>query len=104
MVKTDVKINFAEGKELKENYGLFEYTINGKTAKTYSNSAREIFLVLEELSGKKIGKSGKKSSVYKGYPLVVKRGWSHSLFFIYLILFPIFLILFQLKKPGRKKI
>ncbi len=104
MVKTDVKINFAEGKELKENYGLFEYTINGETAKTYSNSAKEIFLVLEELSGKKIEKSDKKSSVYKGYPLVVKRGWSHSLFFIYLILFPIFLILFQLKKPRRKKI
>jgi len=53
MVKSDVKLEFAKGEELKESYRLFKYTVNGKTDQTYSNSAHEIFMILQKLSGKK---------------------------------------------------
>ena len=103
MVKRDFKVIFAKGKELRENYGLFKYSLNGKTAETYSNSANEIFLILEELSGKKIKKGKGKERNYKGYPLVVKKGWSKLLILIYLFLLPVSVFLIKIKKPRRIK-
>lgn len=96
MVKSDVEIRFADEDELKKNYGLFEYELNGKKTATYSNSEEEIFMVLEEISNKKILKD-KEKSLYKGYPLVVKGKWYISLYLIYFLIFPLILIFIYYK-------
>ncbi len=87
MVKNDLTVHFAEGEPLRANYGRFEYTVAGKHMETYSNSEQEIFMVLEDISGKKI-EASEDGSQYSGYPLVVKKGWSVNLFLFYLILLP----------------
>jgi ABC-type transport system involved in multi-copper enzyme maturation permease subunit len=105
LVKTDIKIFFAKGKELKNNYGIFKYTINNKTMKTYSNSEEEIFMILKDLSGLKI-KNGETKQNFKGYPLIVKNRQSTKFIIIYLLLFPlmIFSIYYKLNfLYGRRK-
>ncbi len=102
MVKTDVKLEFAEGKELKDNYGLFRYKINGHTDQTYSNSSHEIFMVLQNLSGIKIEKTNDRKQ-FKGYPLFVKKRWSLIIIVIYFFVFPVIILLYQIKKPRRGK-
>jgi len=97
MVKSDISVHFAKGKDLKEKYGLFRYTLNGNAGETYSNSFEEIFMVLEDLSGKKVDKE-KSDKRFRGYPLVVKVKWSRYLFLLYLILFPLMMILFYYRK------
>jgi len=106
MVKSDISVSFSKGKKLKEKYGLFKYKLNNKTDETYSNSAYEIFMVLEDLSGLKIEKreNGEK---FRGFPLVVEKKWSGFLFILYLILFPLLIIFLYNRKSiflnGRKK-
>jgi len=39
-IRNDVQVKLMTGNKLKENYGLFVYRINRKSAKTYSNSAQ----------------------------------------------------------------
>ncbi len=93
LVKRNVVITFAKGDELKENYGLFKYFLNGKEETTYSNSEEEIFMILQKLTGTTL-KKAKDNHRFKGYPLVVEKGWSKYLFFVYLILFPLLLLVF----------
>ncbi len=100
MIKNNQTISFATGKLLKENYGRFEYGIKTKKTETYSNSEHEIFMILEEISGKKIEASIDKSQ-FSGYPLVVNKKWSIYLFILYLIIFPLLVILIY--KKRRKK-
>jgi len=93
LVKREVSVEFAKGEELKENYGLFKYKVNGKVGTTYSNSEEEIFMVLEKLTGTTLKKE-EDNNRFKGYPLVVEKGWSKYLFIIYLVLFPLLLLVF----------
>ncbi len=104
LVKSDIKIIFAKGKELKNSYGIFKYTINGKTMKTYSNSEEEIFMIFKDLSGLKMKKEDMKNN-FKGYPLVIKNRQSTPFIIIYLILFPlmIFSIYYKLNFLDRRK-
>jgi len=102
MVKSDIEIVFAKSDELSENYGIFEYELNGKKQRTYSNSEEEIFMILEELFGKKIREKDKES-IYKGYPLVVKGNWYFLLYIIYILLLPfcVLFIYYRLNKIRR---
>ncbi len=91
IAKSDVEVRYANEKELKNQYGYFEYRLAGKSEKTMSNSEEEIFSVLEDLSGRKLMKE-KKEDYFKGYPLVlVKFGFKINLF--YLILLPLIILL-----------
>lgn len=93
LIKNNISVHFAKGRSLSENYGLFKYSINNKSQETYSNSAHEIFMVLEELSGLRIERS--ESDIrYAGYPLVVKERWSGYMFTIYLLIFPLMILFF----------
>ncbi len=104
LVKSDVAIRFAKGRSLRDNYGLFKYSVDEKTLETYSNSSEEIFMVLEELSGLKVEKQGS-GTEFKGYPLVVKKKWSIYLFLLYLFIFPVMIVLFYYKRDifSRRK-
>ncbi len=106
MVKDDLNIVFAEGESLSGNYGKFGYSINGKRMETYSNSTHEIFMVLEDLSGKSVNNKDNQDIRFSGYPLVVKEVWSGYFFTLYLIVFPLMILLFYYRKDifyGRKK-
>ncbi len=97
LIKNDISIHFAEGSLLSENYGLFKYSVNGKSSETYSNSSHEIFLVLEEISGLKIERPD--SAVqFSGFPLVIKGKWSGYLFVLYLFVFPLMILFFYYRK------
>ncbi len=96
LVKNDITIIFAKGRNLKKKYGIFEYSIQGKTMSTYSNSEEEIFMILQDLSGIKLKKI-KDKNIYKGYPLVVKKDIKKYLIIIYLILFPLMIFFFYYK-------
>ena len=96
MVKNDVTVRFVSGKSLESEYGKFRYSFDGKSAETYSNSEEEIFMLLQELSGKKIEKSSTETH-YKGFPLVVKKNWSVFLFAFYLIGLPFVLFIIYYK-------
>ncbi len=102
MVKSDVEIIFAKSDELRSNYGVFEYELNEKKQRTYSNSEEEIFMILEELYNKKI-KRKDKEIIFKGYPLVVQGHWYYSLYIIYLLFLPfcVLFIYFRLNKIRR---
>ena len=102
MVKHDVSVRFAEGKSLDSEYGKFEYSLKSKSEKTYSNSEEEIFMLLKNLSGMKIGKTPSDTK-YKGFPLVAKKKWSFPFFVFYLVLLPFGLaaIYYRINKPSR---
>ena len=102
MVKTDILVEFAKGEELRKNYGLFKYTLKDKSETTYSNSSHEIFMILQNLSGIRIEKTSKENP-FKGYPLIVKKRWSEIMLILYLIIFPLSILIIQIKKPRRKK-
>jgi hypothetical protein len=70
LVRNDVKVKIMTGNELKKNYGLFVYKVNGKSGKTYSNSEEEIFPIIFGLAG--ISGHGNEEAKFPGYPLVVK--------------------------------
>jgi ABC-type transport system involved in multi-copper enzyme maturation permease subunit len=93
LVKRDVVVKFAKEKELNQNYGLFEYDIEGEKETTYSNSEEEIFMVLSKLCNKTL-RDTKEGKNFKGYPLVVGKRWASGLFFIYLLVFPVLLFVF----------
>ncbi|MCP4156773.1 MAG: hypothetical protein GY757_54165 [bacterium] len=88
MVKRDVAVHFVEGEALRSGYGRFEYRVENKRSETFSNSEEEIFMLLEEISGKNIADEGE-NSIYSGYPLVVKKGWSMHVFILYLFILPL---------------
>ena len=96
LIKNNIKINYIIDNSLAKNYGIFKYTINNKSEITYSNSSKEIFMVLENLSGLKIDKQ-KKALHFKGYPLTVKDNWSSYLFIFYLLILPVSILLFYFK-------
>ncbi len=96
LVKSNVMVHYVTGKELDKNYGIFKYTIGGKSETTYSNSEEEIFMILETLSGIKIDKKNDSNS-FKGYPLVAKSGWSVYMFIFYLIILPVGILMLYLK-------
>ncbi len=91
LVKNDVQIKIMTGNELKKNYGLFVYKINGKTEKTYSNSEEEIFPIIFKLAGISAN-LGNSETKYPGYPLVVKENLS-IVQYIYYLLIPLAMIL-----------
>ncbi len=97
LVKSDVKVKYVTGKELKNNYGIYKYEINGKADTTFSNSEEEIFMILENLSGLKLKKENE-DNYFKGYPLVVNKGWSFYMFIFYLILLPFGILIIYFKK------
>ncbi len=102
LIKNDVKINFVSGNELKKNYGMFRYSLNGKAQTTYSNSEEEIFMILQELSDKTV-KAESSNTFYKGYPLMVKSSvWKKILFGLYLFLLPLFFLLIFIKNNSEK--
>jgi len=91
LVRNDVKVKIMTGNELKENYGLFVYIVNGKSQKTYSNSEEEIFPIIFGLAGISVDHSNKEES-FPGYPLVVK-GKLSIIQYIYYLLLPLAMIL-----------
>jgi len=103
MIKNDTKISYARGKSLNSQYGIFQYTLNNKSMKTYSNSAEEIFMILKDLSGIKI-KNNDTATIFTGFPLVVKGGWSKYMFIFYLIILPFIIIYFYYSNNVRRKI
>ncbi|MCP4154786.1 MAG: ABC transporter permease [bacterium] len=101
MVKRDVTVFFVEGEALRSGYGRFEYRVENKRSETFSNSEEEIFMILEEISGKKIAAAGD-DSIYSGYPLVVKDGWSYHVFILYLFILPLVMMLPVLVRFKKK--
>ncbi len=103
LIKRDVKVNYMEGKELDKNYGIFKYTIEGKSDTTYSTSKEEIFPILEQLSGIKIIKNSSNKR-FKGYPLVVTGHWSMPFVIFYIVLLPLGIFIIYLKNNLRRNI
>ncbi len=91
LMKRNVRVTYAPKDELDDNYGYFEYRIDGKSARTYSNSEEEIFMILQDLSGLKLPPE-RPGSAFRGYPLVVKTRWTPYLFLFYLIILPLVVI------------
>lgn len=91
LVRNDVRVKIMTGKELKKNYGLFVYKVNGKSGKTYSNSEQEIFPIIFGLAGISAG-HGNKETKFPGYPLVVKEKLS-IIQYTYYLLIPLLMIL-----------
>ncbi len=104
LIKSNLTIEYASKKELKENYGFFKYTINNKSEKTLSNSEEEIFMIFEELAKTKL-KPAKNDDKFQGFPLVVKKRWSFLLFIIYLLFLPFIIVFlyFFIQKFHRRK-
>ena len=106
LIKNDITITYITGKDLKNNYGLFQYTINGNSETTYSNSEEEIFMILANLSGIKL-KNKEKKEYFKGYPLVVKGNWKLYILIFYFIPIIIGILFYYLKNqliPRRREI
>ena len=97
LIKNDVEIVFANEKELQKNYGIFEYEINNKVKKTYSNSEEEIFPIIFKLSGITPDKENH-FDTFKGYPLIVKEDKINLIKTVYYIIIPLVLIIIALKK------
>ncbi len=91
LVRNDVKVKMMTGNELKKNYGLFVYKVNGKTDKTYSNSEEEIFPIIFKLAGISVNHENKETK-YPGYPLVMKEKLP-IIQYIYYLLIPVVMIL-----------
>jgi len=79
------------GNELRKNYGLFVYKVNGKSGETYSNSEQEIFPIIFGLAGISAG-HGNGEAKFPGYPLVVKEKLLIILYTYYLLI-PLLMIL-----------
>ncbi len=91
LIRNDVKVRMMTGKNLKKNYGLFVYKVNGKSDKTYSNSEEEIFPIIFKLAG--IGAAdGSSERGFPGYPLVVKKNL-YGIEYIYYLFIPLAMIL-----------
>ncbi len=101
LVRNDVRVRMMKGSELKKNYGLFVYRVQGKTEKTYSNSEEEIFPIIFQLAGIKVD-YGNEEIEYPGYPLVVK-GKLSGIKYIYYLLIPLVLIAVSVSKNYKFK-
>jgi len=106
LVNPDIKVEFAKGKQLEENYGIFVYCVGKgkekKCEKTYSNSPEEAFIILSKLSGMSVPIDF--SGDFPGYPLTVKKTVLGNLKIFYYAFFPILFFLFYLFMLGRKKL
>ena len=91
LVRNDVEVKIMTGNELKKNYGLFVYKVNGKSGKTYSNSEQEIFPIIFGLAGISAG-HGNEETKFPGYPLVVNEKLS-IIQCTYYLLIPLLMIL-----------
>ncbi len=91
LIRNDVKVKMMTGDNLKKNYGLFVYKVNGKSDKTYSNSEEEIFPIIFKLAGISIA-DGSCEKSFPGYPLVVKKNL-YIIEYIYYLFIPIAMIL-----------
>ncbi len=91
LVKTDIKLEMVNDDTLNKNYGLFQYSLNGKIGSTYSNSEEEIFPIIFGLSGINIPNS--KGNMFKGYPLVVDRKKLFTAHYLYYLIIPLIFIL-----------
>ena len=100
LVKNDVKVIYANNKELNSHYGYFRYTIKNKWEETTSNSEEEIFMILSKLSREKIQIESNRSN-FKGHPLVTKN-FGIKIWIFYLIIIPM-INLFLLYRINYKK-
>lgn len=91
LVRNDVRVKIMTGNELRKNYGLFVYKVNGKSGETYSNSEQEIFPIIFGLAGISAG-HGNGEAKFPGYPLVVKEKLS-IIEYTYYLLIPLLMIL-----------
>ncbi len=91
LVRNDVKVKMMKGNELKKNYGIFIYKVNGRTEKTYSNSEEEILPIIFKLAGISVN-YGNQEIKYPGYPLVMKEKLP-IIQYIYYLLIPLIMIL-----------
>ena len=97
LVNNRVKVKMIKGRDLEQNYGMFIYRVNGKSAKTYSNSEEEIIPLIFQLAGiKPVEKEQRKEPVYSGYPLVVGSGELRAIRVVYYLVAPLILIVFYL--------
>ncbi len=93
LLRNNVTVKMITGSELAKHYGLFIYTINDRSEKTYSNSEEEIFPIIFKLAG--INASPPVAEpLYPGYPLVIKSKMSLISFTYYLIIPLIVLLLY----------
>ncbi len=105
LVKRDVTIRLMKGKSLDKNYGLFIYRVDGKEARTYSNSEEEIFPLIFKLAG--IHNFQESSSRhFKGYPLVVKGNRLSLILYTYYLVLPFTIISVALLKRffGKRRL
>jgi len=92
LIRNDVKVKMMTGDALKKNYGLFIYKVTGKSKQTYSNAEEEIFPIIWHLAGIKVDKNNKQE-IFSGYPLVINKGRSALILYIYFLSIPLVLIL-----------
>ncbi len=103
LIKPDVKVRLIEGTPLEKNYGLFVYRINGREARTYSNSEEEIFPLIFGLSGIKVSTKAADDH-YPGYPLVVNRDQLLLISYTYYLFIPLmFLSIFMIRYIDVKR-
>ena len=100
LLRNDIKINFIKGNKLAKNYGLFKYTVNGKSETTYSNSEEEIFPIIFQLARVKEKHISDSSQVYPGYPLVIKNNYSY-IYYIYFLIIPLLVLFLSYHKKFR---
>ncbi len=103
LIRNDVKVNLKTGDTLKENYGLFVYKVNNKSAKTFSNSEEEIFPILFQLAGIRVDNSVSGVS-YSGYPLVTATAQRTTVLYVYFIFIPLTIIALFLIKHFKKEV
>jgi len=103
IIKHKTTVSHAKEKSLSSKYGIFEYTLNNKSMETYSNSAEEIFMIFEDLSGLKMEPTSS-TTHFSGFPLVVKKNWSRYMFILYLLVLPSIMIYFYYLNNLRRRI
>jgi hypothetical protein len=68
LIRPGMRVKFPTGSTLKQNYGKFVFTVNGKSGETLSNSEEEIFPLIFGLAGLKVPET--QNSRFPGYPLI----------------------------------
>lgn len=92
IVRDDVESTMATGDRLKSNYGLFVYTVNGKSETTYSTSEEEIFGIIFDLAGIIIGRTPERAH-YRGYPLVTSERQQAAVILVYFLVLPLVILI-----------
>ncbi len=91
LIRNDVKVNMISGDALRNNYGLFDYKVNGKSGQTYSNGEEEIFPIILRLANISIDENGK-GKIFPGDPIVVNKKQARKILYVYFLFFPLALI------------